>query len=517
MTKGKAPISSHRAFPAIVALWFAALLGLGSLALPVALIERLVALTGLGSAWPAAQPPLGVTARLAIALVCAALGAFVGVYLARKVAASQTVESPRRRKAAPIEAAEWDLEAKRPLSPREDLGFDSIDAADEADRPLGLGRRRALAVTEESGRSDFLEAAPLPGQQAHVAEALDLGVFEDEAPEPQAEPVEERRGRRPAEVIEPEDQVEPEPADFAPQWQRAERVDEPVEAFDLALDPDNLADEEPVEAAPAHASTAERPLSELGIVELVDRFARSLQRRSEAAAAPVTLPQLKASRAPLSAAPEVAPAPQPAEESFAADELPTSEMAGDQDAAPTIPPLPAALRPIDFDELDSDEAFAPPAAFTLKLDAAERPFDRFDASETAESAEPESDDAEDSASDDGGYGSLLAMRSPLGQSREFVRVDDEDADADSPEPVVVFPGQLGRRATPAADGPSRAPIEPAGFRPFDGPVAGQGATQADFANPAASVRPAAQRPDPRETERSLREALEKLQRMSGAA
>ena len=34
----KAPISTHPAFPAIVALWFAALLGLGSLVLPVALI-----------------------------------------------------------------------------------------------------------------------------------------------------------------------------------------------------------------------------------------------------------------------------------------------------------------------------------------------------------------------------------------------------------------------------------------------------------------------------------------------
>ena len=35
----KAPISTHPAFPAIVALWFAALLGLGSLVLPAVLLE----------------------------------------------------------------------------------------------------------------------------------------------------------------------------------------------------------------------------------------------------------------------------------------------------------------------------------------------------------------------------------------------------------------------------------------------------------------------------------------------
>ena len=37
----KPPISTHPAFPAITALWFAALLGFGSLVLPIALLERL--------------------------------------------------------------------------------------------------------------------------------------------------------------------------------------------------------------------------------------------------------------------------------------------------------------------------------------------------------------------------------------------------------------------------------------------------------------------------------------------
>jgi hypothetical protein len=92
----KAPISAHPAFPAIVALWFAALLGLGSLVLPVALIERLVTFTHISSIVSAAQPPLGFTARAAIALAASITGALVGLWLARKVAAAAAPE-PRAR------------------------------------------------------------------------------------------------------------------------------------------------------------------------------------------------------------------------------------------------------------------------------------------------------------------------------------------------------------------------------------------------------------------------------------
>ena len=38
----KAPVSSHPLFPVIVALWFGALFGLGSLAVRVSLIESLI-------------------------------------------------------------------------------------------------------------------------------------------------------------------------------------------------------------------------------------------------------------------------------------------------------------------------------------------------------------------------------------------------------------------------------------------------------------------------------------------
>ena len=66
------PISMHPAFPAIVALWFAALLGIGSLILPNLLVERLVGATGIGALVPGANPPFGWTAHGLIAVFAAA-------------------------------------------------------------------------------------------------------------------------------------------------------------------------------------------------------------------------------------------------------------------------------------------------------------------------------------------------------------------------------------------------------------------------------------------------------------
>ena len=111
------------------------------------------------------------------------------------------------------------------------------------------------------------------------------------------------------------------------------------------------------------------------------------------------------------------------------------------------------------------------------------------------------------------------MKSPFGLPREPVRIeDDSDSEDDGAiEPVVVFPGQSIRKASPAADGPSRdaGASMAGGFRLFDAPLdrVQQAAAAAGrpFAAPGSQ-----QAADPGETERALREALDKLQRMSGA-
>ena len=81
-----APVTAHPWFAAIVALWFAALLGLSSLALAPAMLERIVAASGIASFVSAAAPPLGQTARLLVALGLAGLGGVVGLLLGRMLA-----------------------------------------------------------------------------------------------------------------------------------------------------------------------------------------------------------------------------------------------------------------------------------------------------------------------------------------------------------------------------------------------------------------------------------------------
>lgn len=88
------PLSSHPAFPAAVAVWFAALLGGGTFVLPAAIFESAAVATGLSEIVPAAQPPLGDTARLVVSLAAAAIGALLGLFVAWQVCRSATVAAP---------------------------------------------------------------------------------------------------------------------------------------------------------------------------------------------------------------------------------------------------------------------------------------------------------------------------------------------------------------------------------------------------------------------------------------
>lgn len=206
--KGK-PISSHPLFPAVVALWFGALFGLGSLAIRPTLIEDVVLKIGLDLIVPAAAPPLGVTARILIALIMASLGAALGAMLTLRINRPKTVARERKRTAAnpgaaaEAEAAMWnkrdvftDGPARRPISAYEELG-ETMDSQN-----LLVGRRRALAVEHEDQPFQPHEIAPLPGgepqifdiaatrlapvSQVNAAEPdlapLDLGAFPAPAP-----------------------------------------------------------------------------------------------------------------------------------------------------------------------------------------------------------------------------------------------------------------------------------------------------------------------------------------------
>ena len=582
------PISKHPAFPAIVALWFAALLGIGSLVLPVSLFEAAIAASGIAGVLPAAEPPLGVSARILIALVGAAVGVIAGLVIARKVAGAQGRATPAPRK-TPLAADDTPF-AKRPISAHEELWSEGFDEPVEDARAAPIpGRRRALAVTDESGPSAFLDRAQLPGDEVEIvleqapsapqpADAPLAAAGEDDTLElaafAESEAIETFAEAQPA-TLEPaaeaDDFEEPAPEPVTPEstLDAVRPFDAPPAApapFTAAEGPnEHLHGEVPVEQdaavtapfapfaepdAEAHVAAdledasaeqeddAQGPvLSELSITELVERFTLSLQHAAERAEAEAqTEAAAEAEARTIAAEAELPPryvpdlgveaveAPRfasPAESEMAAideaAEEPVLELA-DEPASH----VPAALRPGAFDEECDEDEDGEEFPLTLSFAPESRPFDRPSATPApvaASAAQSVADETDEAGDDQGkladqGYSSLLDMRKQV-SSREFVRIEDEapavDAADDAIEPIVVFPGQEQRRAAPPADA---APADhPSIGRVTNGAAPDIAPVERPFAAPASLGRGT----DPMQTERALRDALQKLQRLSGAA
>ncbi|MCT2557718.1 hypothetical protein N0B51_01855 [Tsuneonella sp. YG55] len=554
-TAASGSVSAHPAFPAIVALWFAALLGIGSLVLPVALLERISQATGLPAYLALAQPPLGVTARIAIALVAATAGFLAGLAIARRIAVAHR-EMPVRGRVAAVSA---DPRAsattiKRPISAHEELGDSDLDAGSPPSpaREGFAGRRRPLSVTDDSARSEFFDNAPLPGHDPdenaplHAphepiaaelcgeetqasAEPLDLGEFDTSGEEEPASAWDLEPGR--------ESPVRFESAAFQSFGTGALSAPPPTTPMPEA----DLTAQEPTEMTrhtvpgPAdHAQTA-TATGEVAIVDLVGRFARALQRHREDAAAEAERAASGAAMAEsgdddaiLDLTAALSPRQAPGADVATRDAVPAAMSAdalagnGPDNRLEAAPAVPKALRPLYFDcddwaddEEDDDEVVLPD--LSLSLAQGERPFSRPAAAAVADSAaradateSSEADDDESAGEDASGrnYSSLLAMKSPFGIQREPVRVEDDEPTGDAGEeeeeaiePIVVFPGQAHRPAPPTATGP----------RPFDAP-----GVRAEAATRGPATAPGRAAPTD-ETERALRDALEKLQRMSGTA
>ncbi|MDE2436556.1 MAG: hypothetical protein KGM49_09875 [Sphingomonadales bacterium] len=190
-TKSK-PITANPLFPAVAALWCAAALGGASLALRSSLLEALVIKSRIDLIVPAAAPPLGITARILIALILAALGAVLGTVLARRIARPKASVRERKRGARSTDSAEPrfrardshpDAPARRPISAHEELGEDIMPEVVAAEPGQLLGRRRALTMSEEPASFIPHELAPLPGGQPQI---LDLAGAELDQIEPQS-------------------------------------------------------------------------------------------------------------------------------------------------------------------------------------------------------------------------------------------------------------------------------------------------------------------------------------------
>lgn len=552
------PISAHPAFPAIVALWFAALLGLGSMVLPVAVLERIVAATGLSAVLPSAAPPLGFTARILISLCATVAGALAGVVLARRIAASH-LDAPAGRA-----GRRFAPEPRRPLNAEEDLKEVGLVEA-----PV---KRRSLALTENERASDFLNAAPLPGEELHPAplrptkvelpEAVQmpagtlelLEVAEDEAgTEPAtADPADAAREEAgPSEEFQPVPEVEsslPDAVDVVPgpkgageaplvfkapslaRQQEEEATSQPFAEPDVAApEPDGQGSAlEPQEDRTVQGDWSEAPLDQLGLVQLVQRLGHSLEMH-RALKAQVNIGTAAAMHLPPVAADlDAAPADEAAEamaayfgrqaptaggepaftpcaddEPFTGEEQATAATTGQERFAASL----SRLSFHDEGEDDEDEDFHIASSFSLPLDRGVF-GDALQGGSVVpqgygvdEAAGYPDDEPEDEPLEELGFGSLVEMQNPFRQAESpFPRIEEPElSEEDGTLPSVVFPNQEEQR-------------EAAGYVPEDAGPADRNVTQIRPFDP-----PAGHRANQAETDEALRDALAKLQRMNGTA
>lgn len=557
----RAPLSAHPAFPFIVGLWFAALLGIGSLVVPVPVIERLVDMTGLASIVPQTAPPLGFTARALIALACTAGGGLAGLLVARRLGQAQRAPAGHKDRGKAT--------ARRPISAHDELGSEGFDG--NASRG-----RRALAIVEEEGPSEVFDLAPLPGKALPLS-ALDLAevealeLAEAEVVEPAAElpdaPVVDAPeadlalpdfamadrqhfkldtfGQTVGAPIQPHQQFILDPAAAEEDFATLPRVDQPeaedLPEADLHFSPPSLAQPfaptdfepdhteeaemddfaepaglEPVPAAPHPAAPAadwqDGEVEDLALVQLAQRLGSSIARRREQRAA--------AAMAAASAAPTPVPAPMPSPAKLA-EEFDAAEAAeAAQAMAAYFGSAPAPAVSAEEPEPAADQA--DPVVTPLALPAERqlfRPVEPIPAPQPAPLANlAHIDLGEDDEDEDDDHISLLAASFSLPLISQVpapvVGQEDEAFDEEMPdEEMIVAP----------APAPFANPFQqraPQFVRIENEPQPEVGGIEPAVVFPGearAETGAAAPRVSSEENERALREALLGLQRMSGAA
>lgn len=220
----KTTIARHPAFALILSLWFAALMGLAIMVLPVGLIEGLVARLRIADFVPAAAPPLGNTARMLLALGFAGIGAITG-FIAARVLARLT---------------------SRPA--KQEVGQDDPDV-DEADH-LSFDYDDDAFDDETEPQELALVDTPTPS----IMNVSDLGVDAFDSP------------------IDAQDDRFAQEAELEPDLESEGTEDEQAELLDTYAPPT---------AVQGLDLLRERSVEELSLAELVERFAGALADRRE--------------------------------------------------------------------------------------------------------------------------------------------------------------------------------------------------------------------------------------------
>ncbi|AZI36176.1 hypothetical protein NT2_04_01440 [Caenibius tardaugens NBRC 16725] len=422
----KAPISAHPLFGAVVALWFGALFGLGSAVLPGGLYESLVNRSGLAAVLPAAAPPLGLTARLLIALAASGLGVVIGLMIARQISTAQVAAKPSRKVRALDSAPQLAIGAEDDQRPARRRSFTPAVPESTPEPVIEEATCAAPVAQDHAIEPDHYEPAYDTATEADTAGEADLAdeptLSDDRFENPltpgtvdwDAVTVGDETFDAPAlpEAVANQVDVPASEAhgDFAAAFATGHT---PAPAF-AAIASDAIVTDPPEPAVHAHAPQAVRaprrrmphpislrPLEQLGMVELVERLAHAIHARQERTRGD------SLARTPADLSP------------------------------PAI--VPAALRPItfdhddDFDEFDASEAASlslpigdeEPAAFRV---GSQTSISLAAAAMTPDDQPEEPDDGHNHAENDG-YSSLLSIQKP------FLPPDwdKEESDDDAPE------------------------------------------------------------------------------------
>ncbi len=274
-------------------------------AMPQASFENAVALTGLANVLPAAQPPLGMTARSAV-MLAAGVGSFALVWFILRALGKPSPKKKRRAAAEELEMApprlrradmHPDAPSRRPILAGVDLGrsFDDLPSGgrEKPDEQLaGSGAEIPTLEQETTGYSSYIDddTADLPeiSEEQPVEHAAGLPEWieqadEFEEAEPQAWPLSFQPVSRDepaefdpvaAEGDEPQYQPFEEEAYEGPQVDEVEPAEASEEDEPLDLSPREL---QTVDAL-AHRLPQPRP-AEGSISDLVERLEAGLKRR----------------------------------------------------------------------------------------------------------------------------------------------------------------------------------------------------------------------------------------------
>lgn len=294
------PVTAHRLFPAFAAIWFAALFGLGGLAISGEVLGALVVKLGLPALVPAAAPPLGFTAHALVAFALTVVGGLLGLVLGLRlrsgseasavvVAAPPPVAEPEAASAPAIadpykvraRDAHPDAPPRRPLVLTEAFADSPSDTGAEAlaEPETPLLRRKPFADLPKAAAADAAPWIPefTPGGSGAI-QPLDLAVldlaeqFEDadgDVPEAEAEPQELASESQPETYLEaaPEAAVLPLPA-------------APTLIAATPQLPTGFAAKLPELPNGGWSPVAAAPLENLGLVQLIERLALAMAARN---------------------------------------------------------------------------------------------------------------------------------------------------------------------------------------------------------------------------------------------